>query len=223
MKFKALLAAFLAMPLALAAQTTNSTTSVMQPSQSPGNIAGVLYASNFAHWTVSPTAEGLRWSDPAQCYGTSGGITFPLFSKTAPITIVDLATSANTETVTPTFVSYTVGGCSVALPAAHAHVNYYLKSGTAGLQEAANWAGSGYYQIQLTPDWTTLGGTLAIATAATLGANTTILDLRSVQTFYAAPSGSCAPNGAVGINLAATSTSTVLYVCYTTWGALSQP
>lgn len=206
------------------AQTTTSTTSVQQPANGPGNLAGLLYAANFAHWTASPTAEGNRWSNPGQCYGTSGGIVFPLFSTSAPIQIVDLANSANTETVTPTLASYTGSGCSVFYSATHAHTNYYLQSGTFGLQEALNWAGSGYYEVVLTPDWTALGGTTALAAAATKGTNTTILDQRLLFTSYGVPTQNCAI-GALDQNASATSTSTVLFVCYpaNTWSAITQP
>lgn len=214
----------LCLGLAAAAQTTTSTASVTQPATGPGNVAGVLYAANFAHWTVSPTDLGNSWTNPSQCYGVSGGIVFPLFSKTAPITIVDLANSAHTETVTPTIATYTGSGCSVGLPAAYAHTNYYLQSGTLGLQEAANWAGGGYYQIVLTPDWQTLGGTTTIAGAATLGAHTQIVDYRLMFTSYGVPTQNCAI-GSIDLNASATSTSTVLYVCYpaNTWAAISQP
>jgi hypothetical protein len=206
------------------AQTTNSTASVQQPANGPGNVAGLLYAANFGHWTASPTAEGNRWSNPGQCYGTSGGIVFPLFSTSAPIQIVDLANSANTETVTPTLVNYSVGGCSVFYSATHAHTNYYLQSGTFGLQEALNWAGSGYYEVVLTPDWTALGGTTALATAATKGTNTTILDQRLLFTSYGVPTQNCAV-GSIDQNASAASASTVLYVCApaNVWTAVTVP
>ena len=129
MKRLALLAAFLALPLALAAQTTSATASVTSPAHGPANLAGLLYAANFAHWTASPTPQGTRWDNPGQCYGTSGGLVFPLYSTSAPITIVDLGVPSNTETVTPTLASYLGSGCSVSLPATHPHSNYYLQSG----------------------------------------------------------------------------------------------
>jgi len=161
------------------AQSTSPTSSVAQPANGPANVAGLLYAANFAHWTSTPTDQGTRWSSPSQCFGTSGGLVFPLYSTTAPITIVDLANSANTETVTPTLVSYLGSGCSVALPATHAHTNYYLQSGTLGLQEALNFAGSGHFVVILTPDWQTMGGTTGMITSATAGSGTTVLDMRT--------------------------------------------
>ena len=179
MKRLALLAAFLALPLALAAQTTSATASVTSPANGPANLAGLLYAANFAHWTASPTPQGTRWDNPGQCYGTSGGLVFPLYSTSAPITIVDLGVPTNTETVTPTLASYLGSGCSVALPATHPHSNYYLQSGTLGLQEALNFAGAAHYVVVLTPDWQTMGGTTGMITSATAGTNTTILDART--------------------------------------------
>jgi hypothetical protein len=270
MKRLALLSAFLALPLALAAQTTSPTASVTQPANGPANVGGLLYAANFAHWTATPTPSGTRWDSPKQCYGTSGGVVFPLFSTTAPITIVDLANSANTETVTPTLASYSGSGCSVALPATHSHTNYYLQSGTLGLQEALNWIGSAYAVVVVTPDWQTMGGTSGMITSAVAGTNSTVLDCRTstcmaysgstpatqttgtgkmvlatsptlvtpvlgvatatsingavITSAAAPPSANCAV-GTIGTNTAATSASTVLYVCYpaNTWTAITVP
>ena len=202
MKRLALLAAVLALPLALAAQVTTPTASVTQPANGPADIAGQLYAANFAHWTIKPSELGLSWTSPSQCYGTSGGVNFKLFSTTAPITIVDVGVPANTETVTPTIASYNGAGCSVGLPATHAHSNYYLQSGTLGLQEALNWLGADYGQVVLTPDWTAMGGTSGMISAAVLGANATILDQRgtisyTTSTAAAAPGTLRALTGAI--------------------------
>ena len=194
MKFKALLAAVLVMPLALAAQVTNPSTSVMGPASGPAEVAGLLYAANFAHWTASPTAEGLRWGNSNQCYATSGGITFPMFATNAPIKVVDIGVPANSETVTPSQVSYQGNGCNVSLPFTHPHTNYYLQSGTLGLQEAENWSGSQYALIVLTPDWVAMGGTTAMVTSSVAGANTTILDSRtSNEIGYTGTTPSAAP------------------------------
>ncbi len=179
MKRSGLLSILLALPIMLAAQSTVPTASVTQQANGPGNLAGLLFAANFGHWTISPTPQGNRWTSPGQCFGTSGGITFPLFSTSAPITIVDLGTPSNTETVTPTLASYNVGGCSVSLPAANAHSNYYLQSGTLGLQEALNFAGAGHFVVVLTPDWQTMGGTTAMITSAKGTTSIGIFDERS--------------------------------------------
>lgn len=195
MKRLALLAAVLALPLALAAQNvTSPTASVTQPANGPADVAGILYAANFAHWTIKPSELGLSWTSPSQCYGTSGGINFKLFSTSAPITIVDVGVPANTETVTPSIASYNGAGCSVGLPATHAHSNYYLQSGTLGLQEALNWIGSGYGIVVVTPDWVAMGGTSGMITAATAGANTTILDQRNATAIPYTGNGTPASN-----------------------------
>lgn len=229
--------------VALGAQTTSPTASVQSQARGPADIAGLLYAANFAHWTASPTDMGTRWTSPGQCYGTSGGLVFPLFSTKAPIKIVDVGNPAFTETVTPTLASYNAGGCSVALPATHPHSNYYLVSGTFGLQEAMNWIGAGFAQIILTPDWQAMGGTTAMITASVPGSvNTSINDTRTaletayfwngsvwvvgstVVNFAGVPSGNCAV-GTLATNTAAASASTVLYVCApaNTWTAVAVP
>ena len=170
---------YLLLSVALGAQVTTSTASITSQARGPANVAGLLYAANFAHWTVSPSDMGTRWNTPAQCIGTSGGVNFRYFSTNAPITIVDLGVPANTETLTPTQVGYQGSGCNVSLPATHPHSNYYLQSGTIGLAEAINFAGSTNSVIVLTPDWSAMGGTTAMITAARPGANTSIVDQRT--------------------------------------------
>jgi hypothetical protein len=177
-RLSAIAAALLLLSAVLLGQSTPSAT-VTGQANGPANVAGQLYAANFAHWTATPTELGTAWTSRAECFTTSGGLTFPKFSTNAPITIVDLDTSANTETVTPTFTSYSGSGCTVGLPATHSHTSYYLQSGTLGLQEVANWAGSSYAVIVVTPDWVAMGGTGGMISAAVLGTNTTILDERT--------------------------------------------
>lgn len=169
----------LALSIAAAAQS-NPSVSVGQPANGPANVAGVLYAANFAHWSVPPgSAGGFSWTSPNQCFVASGGATFPAFNTNAPITIVDTGTPANTETVTPTTALYGSWGCSVGLPATHSHKTYYLTSGTAGLQEALNYAGGSDAVVILTADWSALGGTTAMITSSAAGANTSVLDMRT--------------------------------------------
>lgn len=182
--------------------------SVMRLANGPANVAGLLYAANFAHWTASPTDMGNHWTNAAQCYGNSGGLTFPLFGTGQPITIVDNGNPAYTETVTASLATYNSSGCSVSLPATHPHINYYLKSGTAGLWEAINWVDLAPAVIVLTPDWTALGGTTAMITSAAPFANTTILDQRtSLPVAYSGSTPSISPivigssltNGTAGV------------------------
>ena len=141
--------------------------------------AGILVASNFGQWQVTAGNLGqYSWKSSSACYVTVMGLTLQAFTAGTPVEIVDLNTPAHTEIVTPTAVS-TLNGCSVTMAPTYGHNHYYLTSGTAGLQEALNWAGSAAYIVAITPDWTLLGGTSAMITAATAGANTTILDLRT--------------------------------------------
>ena len=147
------------------------------------NQGGILYASNFGQWQVPAGNLGqYSWRQSSYCYvGIPTGepvITMPAFTAGTPVEIVDLDTPAHTEIVTPTAVSMTAG-CSITINPTYGHNRYYLTSGTAGLQEALNWAGTAAYVVEITPDWTLLGGTSAMITAATAGASATILDLRS--------------------------------------------
>lgn len=147
--------------------------------QGTPDVAGLLYASNFGQWQVPRGDLGqYSWKESSYCYASTQGFTFQAFSAGAPVKIVDLDNSAHTETVTPTAVS-TFGGCSLTINPVYGHNNFYLTSGTAGLQDALNWAGQGNFLVVLTPDWTTLGGTTAMITSAHAGTNTTILDQRT--------------------------------------------
>lgn len=189
----------LALTLAASAVLAQSGTSIQQQANGPANIAGILYAANFGHWTISPTADGNRWTSPNQCFGVSGGVRFPLFSTTAPITIVDIGVPANTETVTPTIASYLGSGCSVGLPAAHPHSNYYLQSGTLGLQEAMNYAAASNAVVVVTPDWVVMGGTSGMLTAATVASsNVSLLDMRTSTLIAYTCSTTCTASGSTG-------------------------
>lgn len=155
-------------------------TSPSQQANGPADLAGLLYAANFGHWQVPQGNNGgYSWTSPLMCVAVSGGIAFPVFNTNAPVTIVDTGNPSNTETVTPTAVQSGVWGCAVSLPATHAHKTFYLQSGTAGLQEALNWAAGTNAVVIVTPDWSTLGGTTGMITSAVAGANTTILDMRT--------------------------------------------
>lgn len=173
--------ALLSLALAVAASAqSNPGVSVALPANGLANLAGTLYAANFSHWSVPPGNAGVfSWTSSKACYVTSGGVTFPAFNTNAPITIVDTGNPTNTETVTPTTALYGSWGCSVGLPAAHSHLTFYLTSGTAGLQEALNWAGATNSVVVVTPDWVSLGGTTGMITSAVAGTNTSILDMRT--------------------------------------------
>ena len=69
MKFRIQIVAIFCLMLAVAlgAQTTSPTASIQSQARGPADVAGLLYAANFAHWTVSPTDLGNSWTNPSQC------------------------------------------------------------------------------------------------------------------------------------------------------------
>lgn len=149
--------------------------------QAQSNVAGLLFASNFATWNVPQGNVGqMSWSSPSFCTVTSGGTTFRAFSVGVPITLNDSETPANTEVITPTVVNYSGFGCSFSAPTTHPHRTFYFTTGTAGLGEALAFAGTAAYQVVVTPDWQRLGGTTAMITSSSVGGtNVPILDQRS--------------------------------------------
>lgn len=153
---------------------------VTLPATAQSNVAGLLYASNFATWTVPQGNQGLTsWSSPSQCTVTSGGTTFRAFSVGVPITLNDSEVPTNTEVVTPTEVAYNGFGCSISAAMTHPHKSFYFTTGTAGLGEALSFAGMQPYQVVLTPDWQRLGGTTGMITAAKGNTSVSISDQRT--------------------------------------------
>lgn len=146
----------------------------------PANVAGTLYASNFANWTVPQGNNGpLSWSFGTACSSaTSGGVTFKPFMVGSPIRIVDSNPSLS-ETVTVTSVKTAGSGCLINVSPSNPHQNFYLATGTAGLQEAINFAGSQAYTVIVTPDFTRMGGETSTITSAVPNPNVTILDERT--------------------------------------------
>jgi hypothetical protein len=119
------------------------------------NIAGLLYASNFASWTVPQGNQGpMSWSSPSFCRATSGGVTFNAFTQGIPVTLVDTSNPGLSEVVTPSFVNISEFGCQISAAATNPHKSFYFKTGSAGLYEALSFAGQAAYQVVLTPDWT---------------------------------------------------------------------
>ena len=137
------------------------------PTVGPGNTAGLLYASNFGLWQVPQGNTGqFSWSSPSFCTVTAAGIPLaPVFAVGTPVLIKDQVT-ANSETVTPSAVNVGGAGCSITVSLANKHNTFTLTSGTAGLQEAINYAHGLPYQVILTPDWSRIGGTTGMITAA---------------------------------------------------------
>lgn len=156
--------------------------------QSPlSHVGGVLVASNFA-FGVNPAIPA---AEVVNSPGASGAQTLQLFypnvvladgrtlnpfATTAPLTF-DIG--ANAETVTPSAVSVVTGGpagLTVNITATFANVHGQgcrVSSGTAGLQEAINYANAslGGGVVVVDGSWTQVGGTEAILEAATLGSS----------------------------------------------------
>ena len=151
-----------------------------QVTQGPGNTGGILWASNFGQWAVPQGNTGqFSWSSPLQCNATASGIPLNLVFKVGtPITIKDQV-PANTEIVTPSAVYISGSGCSITVSPVNKHNTFALISATAGLQEAINYAACLPYMVILTPDWTRLGGTTAMITAAMGCTVVSILDQRT--------------------------------------------
>ncbi|MGA2890325.1 MAG: SGNH/GDSL hydrolase family protein [Terracidiphilus sp.] len=159
------------------------------PVTGQGNLAGLLFASNFGQWQIPKGNLGTySWNAAAYCYAHTVGVTFLAFTVGTPITLVDTANSANTEIVTPTAVSIvqptgsSPGSCAITIAPIYPHTAYYYTSATAGLQEVITWAGTTAYNVIVTPDWSLLGGTTAMITSAKGNAQVTILDERTSQT-----------------------------------------
>ena len=118
------------------------------------DIAGTLYASNFANWTVAQGTNGpYSWATSSTCTQmTAGGVTFKPFTVGTPIRIVDTSVPATSETVTVEAVNVNGSGCSITVsPPASKHYSFYLTSATVGLQEAINYANRKPAVVALTP------------------------------------------------------------------------
>lgn len=147
----------------------------------PANLAGTLYASNFAQWTVSQGTNGQwAWSSPSACTAKSGGVQFPAFTVGTPVQIVDNV-PANSEVVVPTQVQVGGSGCSITIAPIHPHNSFFFRSATAGLQEAINYANAQGppFMIYVTPDFTRLGGQTQTIDNALGNVNITIQDART--------------------------------------------
>src|SRR5271166_1339679 len=77
------------------------------------NLAGILYASNFAQWQVPQGNTGeFSWSSPTFCKPSTNGLPLnPVFRVGTPVKIVD-SVPAHDEVVVPTQVNVGVSSCS---------------------------------------------------------------------------------------------------------------
>ena len=151
-----------------------------QPTRGPGNNAGLLYASAFGLWSIPQGNQGqFSWSTPSLCTTNADGIPLnPVFAVGTPIIIKDQI-PANSEIVVPTAVTVGGFGCSITVNPVNKHNTFTLTSATGGLQEAINYAKGLPYNVILTPDWTRVGGTTGMITAASGVAAIGILDERT--------------------------------------------
>lgn len=162
--------------------------------KNPTFFAGMYRALDYAYGVVSGI-PGLQVDQPASTSGSTqtlnlafgtvtlgdGTVIAPL-NTNAPITI---GTGANADSVTPSAVSDPTPGVyqSVSLTAttfSHAHgTGDLVASGTVGLQEALNAAGSaGGGTVIVDAEWVKNGGTQAMLVACVLPANVGLWDNR---------------------------------------------
>lgn len=149
-----------------------------------GTNGGILYASDFAKWTLptgnTPARGTLFWSNPDICKVSPAGYNSLAIKVGRPVKIVD-ADPSLTEIVTPTGISVGNSGCMLSATMAHSHSSYQVTSATAGLQEALDFQAkfSQGALIVLTPAWTGAGGTTSMITSATGSSSASILDERT--------------------------------------------
>ena len=106
-------------------------------------VNGQAVASQYNYSVLGPTTlaagAGAIAINPAFCSVIIGtGRTFNPWSTSASIKIVDMANSANTETVTPSSVLVNASQCNISATFANPHNAgaYLIRSGTCGLKEA---------------------------------------------------------------------------------------
>jgi len=178
-KFLAVAVACLAMTAGVRAQT---------PVNGPANIGNLLYASNFAGWTVAQGNNGpFAWSSPQVCTSaTSGGVQFKPFVVGSSIRIMDSAIPSHSENVNITTVNITGSGCQIGTSTpAYQHYSFYLATATGGLQEAINYANQNFAGaspsavVYATPAWSQIGGTTSMIVNAKGSTAVSIWDQRS--------------------------------------------
>lgn len=157
-------------------------------SSSPFTQNGDLVASRFNYQISNFGAPTFgAWTNfPSGCYmNLSGGLTVTPFSKgpsaafNTTVTVTDMSTSANTETVAVTAFTSAAPNCTLTATVLNAHTGQYIvSSGTCGLREALNYLGTSAGRVVLTAEWFAQGCTAATATGMTgvLMANQAIYD-----------------------------------------------
>ncbi len=100
------------------------------------NIEGQIVASQFGEYQVPTVGNGFSFP-PDTCEISGGSRSFPAFTSSVPIKIVD-TNPAYTEVDTPVAVIANSSACAVSMTTTYSHSSFYLTSGTGGLQEAIN-------------------------------------------------------------------------------------
>ena len=175
-------------------------------------------AEDYGQWAIpSQFASTYVMQGANLCLESNGSTLFFPFKVSTPVLISD-ATPNLSEVVTPSAVTNTSGYCGITpTSTVSSHQSFYLKSGTAGLQEALNALGSGslYPQVvYLTARWWQMavnipGTTPQAIIASASGSNAvTLIDLTTVpETNYAWNGSKYVPAGASSVLALANPTS----------------
>src|SRR6478609_6849658 len=105
------------------------------------SVGGRILVSRYGAYqlqggtVLAASGAGTISFNNAACFVPVGTRSIVPIATNIPLKIVD-ATSANTETVTPSSVSVGAGVCNFTATFNNAHASYYVTSGTGGLQEA---------------------------------------------------------------------------------------
>lgn len=156
-------------------------TSIATAMLGQGTTGGLLYASDFAKWSLprgnTPAQGTIFYPNPDICKVTSNGYTFVAAKVGRPITILD---GTQTETFTPTSVIVNNNVCMISGPMTFSHSSYSLVSASAGAQEAIDYQAATHgVSIVLTPAWVAAGGNTGMIAGLNGSANVTILDQRT--------------------------------------------
>jgi hypothetical protein len=123
-------------------------------------VNGELVASRFNYRVSSQPNVGGSFASftqfPNGCAMDLGipGVGIIPFNTNATVTVTDLSTSANTETVALNSVNSSAPNCTLSLATSNSHTGLYvLSSGTCGLQEARNYLGTAAGVIAVTQEW----------------------------------------------------------------------
>lgn len=155
------LVGLLTAPVAFAQSSTH------RPFQQPE-----YYAVDYGQWAIkSQSANTFLFSPNGLCIASASGSQFFPFATNAPVLIND-ATPANSEVVTPTAVTNASSQCGFTASPANNHFSFQVQSGTAGLQEALNAlaspATSAPAKINLDRNWLVAASSVPGTSAASI-------------------------------------------------------